>query len=127
MVGWVEHQCLHLELPIEDASVTRRPYTVVGVAPKGFSGLAFGAVDAWLPLRVATPEFQGTNPQLWTTDGSAWLRMIVGRRTVTGTAAQAKDDLCRQAERYALLAERASATLEKQPPVAFSWIRDRKV
>ena len=51
-------------------------YTVVGVAPKGFSGLAFGAVDAWLPLRVATPEFQGTNPQLWTTDGSAWLRMI---------------------------------------------------
>jgi len=51
----------------------------------------------------------------------------IAGRTVTGTAAQAQDDLCRQAERYARLAERASATLEKQPPVAFSWIRDRKV
>jgi acyl-[acyl-carrier-protein] desaturase len=51
----------------------------------------------------------------------------IAGRTVTGTAAQAQDDLCRQAERYARLAERAAATLEKQPPVAFSWIRDRKV
>jgi acyl-[acyl-carrier-protein] desaturase len=48
-------------------------------------------------------------------------------RTVTGTAAQAQDELCHQGERYARLAERAAATLEKQPPVAFSWIRDRKV
>jgi acyl-[acyl-carrier-protein] desaturase len=51
----------------------------------------------------------------------------IAGRTVTGKAAQAQDDLCRQAERYARLAERTSATLEKQPPVAFSWIRDRKV
>jgi acyl-[acyl-carrier-protein] desaturase len=50
----------------------------------------------------------------------------IAGRTVTGTPAQAQDDLCRQAERYARLAERAAATLEKQPPVAFSWIRDRK-
>jgi len=51
----------------------------------------------------------------------------IAGRTVTGAAAQAQDDLCRQAERCARLAERTSATLEKQPPVAFSWIRDRKV
>ena len=51
----------------------------------------------------------------------------IAGRTVTGTAAQAQDDLCRQAERYEKLAERASATLQQQPPVAFSWIRDRKV
>ena len=51
----------------------------------------------------------------------------IAGRTVIGKAAQAQDDLCRQAERYARLAERASATLEKQPTVAFSWIRDRKV
>lgn len=51
----------------------------------------------------------------------------IAGRTVTGTAAQAQDDLCRQAERYARLAERTSAALEKQPPVAFSWIRDRQV
>jgi acyl-[acyl-carrier-protein] desaturase len=51
----------------------------------------------------------------------------IAGRTVTGQAAQAQDDLCRQADRYARLAERTSATLQKQPPVAFSWIHDRKV
>ena len=45
----------------------------------------------------------------------------------TGTAAQAQDELCRLAERYTRLAERTSAALAKQPLVAFSWIRDRKV
>ncbi|HEX6053883.1 MAG TPA: protein kinase, partial [Gemmatimonadaceae bacterium] len=51
-------------------------YTIVGVAPQHFSGLGLGSVDAWLPLRVATPEFQGRDSLLWTTDGSAWLRIV---------------------------------------------------
>lgn len=51
----------------------------------------------------------------------------IAGRAVTGTAAQAQDELCRQADRYARLAERTSATLEKQPRVAFSWIHGRKV
>jgi acyl-[acyl-carrier-protein] desaturase len=51
----------------------------------------------------------------------------IAGRAVTGNAAQAQDELCRQAERYERLAERTSATLEKQPPVAFSWIHDRNV
>ena len=50
----------------------------------------------------------------------------IAGRAVSGTAARAQDDLCRQAERYERLAERTSATLEKQPPVAFSWLRGRK-
>ena len=51
----------------------------------------------------------------------------IAGRAVSGKAAQAQDDLCRQAERYERLAERTSASLEGQPPVAFSWLRDRKV
>ena len=51
----------------------------------------------------------------------------IAGRAVTGKAAQAQDGLCRQAERFERLAERTSATLDRQPPVAFSWIRDRKV
>ena len=51
----------------------------------------------------------------------------IAGRTVTGEAAEAQDDLCRQAERYARLAERTSSALDRQPPVAFSWIRGRKV
>ncbi len=50
----------------------------------------------------------------------------IAGRTVSGLAAQAQDELCRQAERYARLAERIAASLEKQPPVAFSWLHGRK-
>jgi acyl-[acyl-carrier-protein] desaturase len=50
----------------------------------------------------------------------------IAGRVVTGAAAQAQDELCRQAERYKRLAERTAAALERQPRVAFSWIRDRK-
>jgi hypothetical protein len=46
---------------------------------------------------------------------------------VTGEAARAQEELCRQAERHVRLAERTAAALAKQPPRAFSWIRDRLV
>ena len=49
----------------------------------------------------------------------------IAGRAVSGLAAQAQDELCRQAERYLRLADRVSATLEKQPKVPFRWIRDR--
>ena len=51
----------------------------------------------------------------------------IARRTVTGEAARAQEELCRQAERHVRLAERTAAALAKQPPRAFSWIRDRLV
>ena len=39
----------------------------------------------------------------------------IAGRSVTGEAAQAQDELCRQAERYVRLAERTAAALAKQP------------
>jgi acyl-[acyl-carrier-protein] desaturase len=51
----------------------------------------------------------------------------IAGRAVTGKAAQAQDELCRQGERYARLAERTAAALRMQPSVAFSWIHDRTV
>ncbi len=62
-------------------------YTVVGVAPEGFNGLGFSAVDMWLPLHVATPEFQGHDPELWTTDHSAWMRIVARVRPSASLAA----------------------------------------
>ncbi|HEX4684418.1 MAG TPA: protein kinase, partial [Gemmatimonadaceae bacterium] len=50
-------------------------YTVVGVAPQGFNALELQTVDVWLPLHVASPEFNGRDPELWTTDHSSWLRV----------------------------------------------------
>ncbi len=35
-------------------SIDARPYTVVGVAPKGFTGAELGRVDLWFPLPVNT-------------------------------------------------------------------------
>ena len=51
----------------------------------------------------------------------------IAGRSVTGEAAQAQEELCRQPERYERLAERTAAAMAKQPPRAFSWIRDRTV
>ena len=48
-------------------------------------------------------------------------------RIVTGKAAKAQEYLCRQAERYLRLADEVTAGLLEKPPVAFSWIHDRKV
>jgi len=51
----------------------------------------------------------------------------IAGRAVTGEAARAQDELCRTAERYVRLAGRTAAAIAKQPPRAFSWIRDRNV
>jgi putative ABC transport system permease protein len=51
-------------------------YTIVGIAPKGFNGLNFGAIDVWLPLHVASVDYNGKDDNLWTTDHSSWLRMF---------------------------------------------------
>ena len=51
----------------------------------------------------------------------------IAGRSVTGEAARAQVELYRQPERYERLAERTAAAMAKQPPRAFSWIRDRTV
>ena len=89
-------------------------YTIVGVAPDGFSGLVFGSVDAWLPLKVGTPEFQGRDPQLWTTDRSAWLR-IVARLAPGASLAQAT------AEAEVLYRTAGSRTRDRELKGTFLW------
>jgi acyl-[acyl-carrier-protein] desaturase len=50
----------------------------------------------------------------------------VAGRSVTGKAAKAQEYLCLQAERFAGFGEEVAAHLATQPPVAFSWIHDRR-
>src|SRR2546430_7698624 len=44
----------------------RSVYTIIGVAPRGFSGIDLEQPDLWLPLTAAAPEAYGpdalTNP-----------------------------------------------------------------
>ena len=52
-----------------------REYTIVGVAPRGFTGPDLTRVDAWLPESLLGPSRRSTN---WTgTWNSAWLSIVV--------------------------------------------------
>jgi predicted permease len=61
-------------------------YTIIGVAPKGFTGVDLTRVDVWLPLHTAGAQFLGEQ-WLSASRGYSWLRAI-GRVTPgTGVAA----------------------------------------
>lgn len=51
----------------------------------------------------------------------------IAGRSVSGDAARAQDELCKQAERYERLADRTAAAIARQPPRAFSWIHGRTI
>ena len=49
-------------------------YTVIGVAPKGFSGVDLEQPDLWVPLSVAGPESRW--PMVLECDGCYWMKTI---------------------------------------------------
>jgi len=50
----------------------------------------------------------------------------IGHLSVSGKAAKAQDYLCRQPERYELLAGEIADRVAGQPPAAFSWVHGRR-
>jgi predicted permease len=59
------------------------PYTIVGVAPRGFTGAGLRGVDVWLPLRTTAAH---TSPYCLKTRNCHWLRVVA--RLAPGVAAQ---------------------------------------
>src|SRR5205807_2131766 len=55
----------------------RSVYTIIGVAPRGFSGFDLEQPDLWLPLTAAAPEVYG--PDALTNPRHFWLRGVVAR------------------------------------------------
>ena len=55
----------------------RSVYTIIGVAPRGFSGIDLEQPDLWLPLTAAAPEVNG--PDALTNPSHFWLRGVVAR------------------------------------------------
>src|SRR5205823_631060 len=55
----------------------RSVYTIIGVAPRGFSGIDLEQPDLWLPLTAAAPEVYG--PDALTNPRHFWLRGVVAR------------------------------------------------
>ena len=58
-----------------EVEIGPRRYTIVGVAPKGFSGTELGAVDVWIPISSAEGlRFGGAE---WaTTRNATWIRVF---------------------------------------------------
>ena len=57
------------------------PYTVVGVAPRGFTGPELGRVDLWLPMSLLGPRVtqRGTERDYWTRALDAQWLQVIGR------------------------------------------------
>ena len=72
-----------------DLTIGSAPYSIIGVAPRGFTGPQFGPVDVWLPINLRGPTVQ----KGWQTSWNAqWLK-IVGRLKPGVTFAQATEEL----------------------------------
>ncbi|HEX6941723.1 MAG TPA: ABC transporter permease [Gemmatimonadaceae bacterium] len=71
--------------------IANEPHTVIGIAPRGFTGVELGRVDVWVPMSYASRN-HGTNwPRAW---NAQWL-YVVGRLKAGISMAAAGDDATR--------------------------------
>jgi hypothetical protein len=66
------------------------PYTIVGVAPRGFTGMDLGRVDVWLPLQTVAAQSMGTE---WRDSRDWWFFDSVVRLAPGVTEARAVAEL----------------------------------
>ncbi|HEX9580812.1 MAG TPA: ABC transporter permease [Gemmatimonadales bacterium] len=69
-------------------AIADEPYTIIGVAPKGFTGPGLTRVDVWLPMSVLGPRVTDNWTRAW---DAQWLR-VIGRLKPGVTAEQAGVD-----------------------------------
>lgn len=67
--------------------IGERAFTIIGVAPKGFTGAELQPVEFWLPVSASVPI-----PDWTTSQNATWLR-IVGRLSPEASIAQAATQL----------------------------------
>ena len=65
-----------------------REFRVVGVAPRGFTGVELAPMDAWIPLSARASAI-GAQPA-WTTNWQGGIASVVGRLAVARPAAEAQ-------------------------------------
>jgi predicted permease len=75
----------------KDVTIGSDRYSVVGVAPRGFTGPQLSPVDAWLPINLQGSRMGADWQTTW---HSQWLQ-IVGRLKSGVTIAQASDEVTR--------------------------------
>ena len=97
------------------------PYTIVGVAPRGFTGPDLGRVDFWVPLHVA--QAQQTQGHEWENERSwSWFMTVARLKPgVTETAAAAEATLLNAAGWQSEIAKGNHGT---EPAVAVAPIQN---
>jgi predicted permease len=71
--------------------LNNRPYTVVGVAERGFTGTTIAGADFWVPMAMEQ-HVRASDRSALTQHGSVWMTAI-GRLKPGATARQARDEL----------------------------------
>jgi predicted permease len=104
------HDVIGTSIALDD-----RPFTIVGVAPNGFTGPDLGRVDVWMPVSLLGP----TRVTNWVNAWNAWWLSIVVRLEpgVTTAHADAEATAVYRSAYGGNDAARAKATLSVQPLV----------
>ena len=116
----------------KQVSIGRRPYTVIGVAPKGFVGTSPTGVLAFVPITLGVYDLFGgmagsERTRWYTTHNMTWMEMIVRRKPGTSVE-MANADLSNAFQRsYATQAGPGMPPIEKARPraIAASIIAER--
>lgn len=90
---WTEHFGADPGVVGTRVAINGHPFTVIGVAPRGFTGAAFAtnAYQLWVPMAMQSVVMQGRAAPM-TDPGQAWL-LVVGRLRDGVTAAEADAEI----------------------------------
>ncbi|MCZ6915440.1 MAG: ABC transporter permease [Gemmatimonadetes bacterium] len=105
-----------------DFRLNRAPYTVIGVAPKGFRGTRLNqSPDMWIPFS-SLPLIDTRNPpfDVLPERGFRWIGGTIGRRLPGVTVAQARADMLSVSDRLAEETNRAGRTITTEATRTFT-------
>ncbi len=113
-------------------SIGRKIYTIIGVAPKEFSGMSMQALAAFIPITSGANDLFGgdrgraSDPaRYYTTHNMSWMEMLV-RRKPGITVEQATADLTAADRRSVATQATATVVNERRPrAIAASILRER--
>ncbi|HWP69574.1 MAG TPA: ABC transporter permease [Gemmatimonadaceae bacterium] len=71
--------------------LNNEPHTVIGVAPRGFTGVQLGRIDAWVPMSLYSKDVTTNWPRAW---NAQWLN-VIGRMKPGVTLRSATEDATR--------------------------------
>jgi putative ABC transport system permease protein len=70
---WRSHFGAERDVPGRVIEIDHEPYTVIGVAPRGFHGIDLESIDAWIPLPVSAARL---GEDWYRTRAMEWVRLV---------------------------------------------------